>query len=70
MSYYFIHVLIYIFCFLYLQLIEKPIGYDDMSYLSNDRQLLQLDPMQRKTFQLFRLMEGLFNMRFEVNVRW
>lgn len=38
-------------------------GYNDLSYLSNDRQLLQLDPMQRKTFQLFRLMERLFNMR-------
>ncbi|KAH8420691.1 hypothetical protein KR222_000692 [Zaprionus bogoriensis] len=47
-------------------LIEKPAGYDDMSYLANDRVLLQLDPMQRKTFQLFRLMEQLFNMSLDV----
>ncbi|KAH8359284.1 hypothetical protein KR093_005662 [Drosophila rubida] len=47
-------------------LIEKPPGYDDFSYLSNDRQLLQLDPMQRKTFQLFRLMQTMFNMSLDV----
>ncbi|KAH8413922.1 hypothetical protein KR215_001226 [Drosophila sulfurigaster] len=47
-------------------LIEKPPGYNDLSYLSNDKQLLQLDPMQRKTFQLFRLMESLFNLSLDV----
>ncbi|XP_034488732.1 ionotropic receptor 75a [Drosophila innubila] len=47
-------------------LIEKPTGYDDLSYLSNDRQLLQLDPMQRKTYQLFKLMESMFNLSLDV----
>ncbi|KAM8704446.1 hypothetical protein ACLKA7_008968 [Drosophila subpalustris] len=47
-------------------LTEKPPGYDDLSYLGNDRQLLQLDPMQRKTFQLFKLMEQMFNLSLDV----
>ncbi|KAL7728258.1 hypothetical protein ACLKA6_007364 [Drosophila palustris] len=49
-----------------ITLTEKPQGYDDLSYLGNDRQLLQLDPMQRKTFQLFKLMEQMFNLSLDV----
>ncbi|XP_023176733.2 glutamate receptor 1 isoform X1 [Drosophila hydei] len=50
-------------------LIEKPAGMDDVSYLSNDRELLQLDPMQRKTYQLFLLMARMYNMSLEVRFR-
>jgi len=35
-----------------------------MEYLADDKQLLQLDPMQRKTYQLFQLVERMFNLRW------
>lgn len=38
---------------------------DDLSYLRNNRDLLQLDPMQRKTYQLFLLVGSMYNMRWE-----
>ncbi|XP_030559134.1 glutamate receptor 1 [Drosophila novamexicana] len=50
-------------------LIEKPAGMDDLSYLSNNKDLLQLDPMQRKTFQLFLLMGRMYNLSLEVRFR-
>ncbi|XP_017962483.1 glutamate receptor 1 [Drosophila navojoa] len=50
-------------------LIEKPADMDDLSYLGNDRELLQLDPMQRKTYQLFLLMGRMYNMSLEVLFR-
>ncbi|XP_001359765.4 glutamate receptor U1 [Drosophila pseudoobscura] len=46
---------------------EKPSGYDDMAYLANDKQLLQLDPMQRKTYQLFRLVERMYNLSLAIS---
>lgn len=46
------------------QLTEKPPGFGDMEYLADDKQLQQLDPMQRKTYQLFQLVERMFNLRW------
>ncbi|XP_016953697.1 ionotropic receptor 75a [Drosophila biarmipes] len=48
-------------------LTEKPPGFDDMDYLADDKQLLQLDPMQRKTYQLFQLVERMFNLSLAVS---
>ncbi|EDW38152.1 GL12441 [Drosophila persimilis] len=50
-----------------LKVTEKPSGYDDMAYLANDKQLLQLDPMQRKTYQLFRLVERMYNLSLAIS---
>ncbi|EDV93377.1 glutamate receptor 1 [Drosophila grimshawi] len=47
-------------------LIEKPTGMDAMSYLSNNWDMLQLDPMQRKTYQLFVLMARMYNLSLDV----
>ncbi|XP_036675144.3 ionotropic receptor 75a [Drosophila suzukii] len=48
-------------------LTEKPPGFDDMEYLADDKQLLQLDPMQRKTYQLFQLVERMFNLSLAIS---
>ncbi|XP_037729465.1 ionotropic receptor 75a [Drosophila subpulchrella] len=48
-------------------LTEKPPGFDDMEYLADDKQLLQLDPMQRKTYQLFQLVERMFNLSLVIS---
>ncbi|XP_034662855.1 ionotropic receptor 75a [Drosophila subobscura] len=48
-------------------LTEKPSGFDDMEYLADDKQFLQLDPMQRKTYQLFRLVERLYNLSLAIS---
>ncbi|KAH8369361.1 hypothetical protein KR009_009181, partial [Drosophila setifemur] len=48
-------------------LTEKPAGYEDMAYLADDEHLQQLDPMQRKTYQLFRLVEGMFNLSLAIS---
>ncbi|XP_017857762.1 PREDICTED: glutamate receptor 1 [Drosophila arizonae] len=50
-------------------LVEKPADMDDLSYLGNDRELLQLDPMQRKTYQLFLLIGRMYNMSLQVLFR-
>ncbi|XP_030374239.1 ionotropic receptor 75a [Scaptodrosophila lebanonensis] len=42
-------------------LLEKPVELENMAYLANDKDLMQLDPMQRKTYQLLRNMERLYN---------
>ncbi|XP_016977884.1 ionotropic receptor 75a [Drosophila rhopaloa] len=47
-------------------LTEKPPGFEDMEYLADDRRLLQLDPMQRKTYQLFQLVERMFNLSLDI----
>ncbi|XP_033150118.1 probable glutamate receptor [Drosophila busckii] len=47
-------------------LVEKPILFDDLAYLKDDKHLLQLDPMQRKTFQLFILMAHMYNMSLDI----
>ncbi|XP_023033999.1 ionotropic receptor 75a [Drosophila willistoni] len=47
-------------------LIEKPKGLDDMSYLANDKELLQFDPMQRKTYQLFKLIQSMYNLSLDI----
>ncbi|XP_022223540.2 glutamate receptor U1 [Drosophila obscura] len=48
-------------------LTEKPLGYEDMEYLADDKQLLQLDPMQRKTYQLFRLVQRMYNLSLAIS---
>ncbi|XP_017049107.1 glutamate [NMDA] receptor subunit 1 [Drosophila ficusphila] len=48
-------------------LTEKPSGFDDMEYLADDKQLLQLDPMQRKTYQLFRHVELMLNLSLAIS---
>ncbi|KAI8046661.1 hypothetical protein M5D96_002874 [Drosophila gunungcola] len=45
---------------------NKPPGFDSMEYLADDKQLLQLDAMQRKTYQLFQLVERMFNLRLVI----
>ncbi|XP_052836571.1 glutamate [NMDA] receptor subunit 1 [Drosophila gunungcola] len=47
-------------------LTDKPPGFDSMEYLADDKQLLQLDAMQRKTYQLFQLVERMFNLRLVI----
>ncbi|XP_033165471.1 glutamate [NMDA] receptor subunit 1 [Drosophila mauritiana] len=49
-------------------LTEKPPGFGDMEYLADDKQLQQLDPMQRKTYQLFQLVERMFNLSLAISL--
>ncbi|KAH8278358.1 hypothetical protein KR018_000315 [Drosophila ironensis] len=45
---------------------EKPENYDNMAYLADNENVQQLDPMQRKTYQLFQLIEAMFNFSLEM----
>ncbi|EDV48143.2 glutamate [NMDA] receptor subunit 1 isoform X2 [Drosophila erecta] len=49
-------------------LTEKPPGLGDMEYLADDKQFQQLDPMQRKTYQLFQLVERMFNLSLAISL--
>ncbi|XP_017035618.1 glutamate [NMDA] receptor subunit 1 [Drosophila kikkawai] len=53
-------------------LTEKPSGFDDMTYLADDIHLLERDPMQRKTYQLFRLVQSMYNLSLAISFtdRW
>ncbi|KAI8129142.1 kainate 2, Glutamate receptor ionotropic [Lucilia cuprina] len=50
-------------------ILNKPKNYNrpDLDYLSDDKHYMEDDAMQRKTFQLIRLMEDMFNLRFEIH---
>ncbi|XP_002086762.3 glutamate [NMDA] receptor subunit 1 [Drosophila yakuba] len=49
-------------------LTEKPPGFGDMEYLADDKQFQQLDPMQRKTYQLFQLVERMLNLSLAISL--
>ncbi|KAH8281049.1 hypothetical protein KR054_008282 [Drosophila jambulina] len=55
-----------------LQLTEKPAGFDDMAYLADDTQLQKRDPMQRKSYQMFRLIQSMYNFSLAITFtdRW
>ncbi|KAH8248315.1 hypothetical protein KR038_012054 [Drosophila bunnanda] len=48
-------------------LTEKPPGFDDMAYLADESHLQERDPMQRKNYQLFRLIESMYNLSLAIS---
>ncbi|KAH8374501.1 hypothetical protein KR200_000247 [Drosophila serrata] len=48
-------------------LTEKPPGFDDMAYLADEFHLQERDPMQRKNYQLFRLVESMYNLSLAIS---
>ncbi|XP_037819649.1 glutamate receptor ionotropic, kainate 2 [Lucilia sericata] len=50
-------------------ILNKPRNFNrsDLDYLSDDKNFMEDDAMQRKTYQLIRLMEDMFNLKFEIH---